>query len=527
MLRTAATLIVLLALASCGGGGSPTSSSSNGGTSGITGSTGGWVQGVFPPSASFAEQCTSPRPGTSDVQGTVLDENNFLRSWTNELYLWYSQVPDLNPANYATPADYFPLLKTSATTPSGAPQDKFHFTYSTTVWNQLSQSGVSLGYGAIFFLAAAAPPRRIYVAYVQPASASQPTNPALAANLMRGATILQIDGVDAVNADDQTSVNTLNEGLSPTQAATHTFVVQEPGASTTQTVTLQAEQVNETTVPIATKLSVNGAQVGYMLFNDQLATSEKELVDAVSSLQGVTDLFLDLRYNGGGLLDIADELAYMIAGPVPTGSGSQTFDNIEFNDKHPTTNPVTGAPLTPTPFYTKSQGYSVSAGQPLPALNLQRVFVLTGPDTCSASEAIMNGLRGVNVQVIEVGSTTCGKPYGFYPQDNCGTTYFSIEFQGVNAQGQGGYSDGFSPQNQQSGTIGVTLPGCSVADDFSHPLGDSDEQVLQVALAYSTNPSCSVPPSGSSPLAAVKRATLPGHELRIRSPLREMLILHR
>ena len=41
------------------------------------------------------------------------------------------------------------------------------------------------------------------------------------------------------------------------------------------------------------------------------------------------------------------------------------------------------------------------------------------------SEAIINGLDGVNVQVIQIGATTCGKPYGFYPQDNCGTTYFA------------------------------------------------------------------------------------------------------
>jgi hypothetical protein len=90
--------------------------------------------------------------------------------------------------------------------------------------------------------------------------------------------------------------------------------------------------------------------------------------------------------------------------------------------------------------------------------------------------------------------------------------------------GQGGYSDGFSPMNQQSGTIGVTLPGCSVADDFSQSLGDSNEGMLQVALAYSTNPNCSVPPSGSS-LATLKRAMQPGHVLSVRSPLREMRIL--
>ncbi len=330
--------------------------------------------------------------------------------------------------------------------------------------------------------------------------------------------------MDAINADDQTSLDTLNEGLSPTKAASHTFVIQDPGSSSTRTIAMAAQSINETTVPVVAKIPVNSMQVGYMLFNDHIATSEAELITAVNTLQGVHDLFLDIRYNGGGYLDIADELAYMIAGSVPTGSGSATFEKVQFNDKHPTTDPVTGNALTPTLFHTTSQGFSVAAGQPLPALGLSRVFILTGPDTCSASESIINGLRGVGVQVIQVGSTTCGKPYGFYPQDDCGTTYFSIEFQGVNAMGQGGYSDGFSPANQQSGTLGVTLPGCSVADDFSQALGASTEGVLQVALAYSTNPNCSVPPSGSS-LATIKRAMPPGHGLSVRSPLREMRIL--
>ena len=64
------------------------------------------------------------------MQGTSTDESNFLRSWTGRLYLWFAQVPDLNPSLYTT-ANYFPLLKTSATTGSGNPVDKFHFTYPT------------------------------------------------------------------------------------------------------------------------------------------------------------------------------------------------------------------------------------------------------------------------------------------------------------------------------------------------------------------------------------------------------------
>ncbi len=107
----------------------------------------------------------------------------------------------------------------------------------------------------------------------------------------------------------------------------------------------------------------------------------------------------------------------------------------------------------------------------------------------------MNSLRGVNVEVIQIGSTTCGKPYGFYPTDNCGTTYFTIQFQGSNAKGFGSYSDGFSPANTTS-NIGVSLPGCSVADDFSHALGDPAEARLAAALSYRTNGACATPATG-------------------------------
>ncbi len=96
--------------------------------------------------------------------------------------------------------------------------------------------------------------------------------------------------------------------------------------------------------------------------------------------------------------------------------------------------------------------------------------MLTTDDTCSASEAFMNGLRGIDVEVIQIGGKTCGKPYGFYPQDNCGTTYFSIQFSGINFKGFGDYADGFNPTN--SPVFAADVKGCPVADDFSKVLGD-------------------------------------------------------
>ena len=516
ILKGAAAGLAALLLAACGGGGS--------GSSGGTG-TSTYVPGQFLPAANYAAKCANPRSGTDpvthiaypDMQGTSTDENNFLRSWTHQLYLWFDQVPDQDPSLYTT-ADYFPLLKTSAVTPSGAPVDRFHFTYATATWESLSQQGVVAGYGVNFDVLAATPPRNITVAYVDPNATGQ------AATLARGAVVQSIDGVD-INADDMTSIDTLNAGLQPaTVGEMHTFVVLDVGSATPRTVVLTAANVTETPVPTVTTLNSNGTLVGYILFNDHIATAEGELINAFTSLQqaGVTDLVLDIRYNGGGYLDIASEVAYMIAGSAQTTG--LTFELQQFNSQYPTTNPVTGGAITPTLFHSTSQGFSgPPSGQALPSLNLSRVFILTGTQTCSASESIINSLRGINVQVIQIGSTTCGKPYGFYPQDNCGTTYFSIQFRGVNNQGSGDYAAGFAPANTVN-PEGFTIPGCSVADDFDHSLGDPNEGQLGEALAYRTGGSCTVAPTGSM-IQGMKRAAQPGLAVTARSAMREIRIL--
>ena len=321
--RLTALLPAAVILAACGGGGG------GGGATSPPPAPTGWVQGQFAQESTFAAMCVTPRsgvdPGTQkaypDTQGTLLDELNWLRSWTNDLYLWFDEVPDQNPANFTTDAAYFAVLKTSATTASGSLKDKFHFTYATSTWESLSQSGVEAGYGANFVRDLRPGCREVVISYTEPGS------PAVAApaNLARGAQILTIDGVDLVNANDQTSINTLNAGLSPaTVGESHTFSVLDLGAATPRTVTLVSANVTSTPVQnVHTIAAPGGGLVGYMLFNDHLATAESELVAAFTQLQsaGVQDLVLDIRYNGGGYLDIASEVAYMIAGAGPTAVG--------------------------------------------------------------------------------------------------------------------------------------------------------------------------------------------------------------
>jgi C-terminal processing protease CtpA/Prc len=226
-------------------------------------------------------------------------------------------------------------------------------------------------------------------------------------------------------------------------------------------------------------------KVGYLVFNSHNTASEKYLFDAFTELRNaqVKDLVLDMRYNGGGLLTIASQVAYMIAGPDSTKD--KIFERTVANDK--------SKQPTPIQFLSKTVGYIVAnpapRNTPLPYLGLKRVTILTSAGTCSASESVINSLRGVDVEVNLVGGQTCGKPYAFTPLPNCSTTYFAIQYQGVNAKGFGDYGDGFTPT-------------CRADDDFGHALGDKAEGQLAAALSLRANGVCPAPAASARARAA-------------------------
>ena len=491
-----AVMLTGLMLSACGGGGGSSSpeptavnQTTNTGTT-QTGNTNssGFVAGVFQSSSVFKDSCGAPRTSTAsetfpDMQGSFADEGYWLRSWSNDTYLWYDEIQDRDPGLYATSAagvaEYFELLKTEATTPSGNPKDRFHFTRDTAEYLAESQQGITFGYGATYKLISSSAPRELVIVLVNDNS------PAADAGLQRGARIVTVDGVDLINGSD---ADTLNAGLWPNEVSEdHSFEVLDPGATERRTITMTSAQIDTDAVPQTRIIDTDSGKVGYLLFTDHILTAEQQLVDAVTQMRdaNITDLVLDLRYNRGGYLYLANQVSYMIAG---AGVSGQTFNSLQFNEKNPGVNPVTGGAVSADAFLTTTTENAAPAGAALPTLALPqpRVFVLTTSSTCSASEAIINGLRGVGVEVIQFGSTTCGKPYGFYPQDNCGTTYFTTQFRSVNAAGFGDYPDGFSPVNSTESTVGVTLPGCQAVDDYT-PLGETTEPMLAAALAYRQN----------------------------------------
>jgi carboxyl-terminal processing protease len=512
--------LVLLGLAACGDDDAPIV----------------YQAGVFEPSAAFAARCENPRlfaadpwTGTiwTDRKGSALHEKHFLRSWTNELYLWFDEVIDRNPLDTGGStggvAEYFGLLRTTALTASGQPKDRFHFTYDTKLYRQQSSSGVVLGHGISWSVVSATPPRELRVEYVQAGTE------AAADGVQRGATLLTLDGIDVVNETNPASVELINSILfRPAAASTHTMVFRDRGGTSTRAVSLAAANIAFDAVPATDVFNLAGTAVGYLLFNDHTAAAEAELKAAVEDLAaaGIDELVLDLRYNGGGFLDIASQLAYMIAGPAVTAG--RAFERLQFNSKYPSQHPLTGQPIQPLPFLATTRNFSRPSGQPLPSLDLARVYVLTSGLTCSASESIINGLRGVGIEVIQIGGDTCGKPYGFYARDNCGTTYFSIQFRGVNDVGFGDYVEGFSA-TRVLGQPQANLPGCAASDDFTRELGDPEEGQLQTALTHLQTGACPVTPlqkaqSGApaatrdaidSPLALRKPAAAPWRDNRI------------
>jgi len=496
----AGSLATLVGLCACGGGGGGSPAAPAG-------------------DLATAQQCSPNNPYRGDAAvattvGSLASEKRWLRSYFDQAYLWYAEVPGVDanlpgysidsPSGYYASIDgYFKALKTPALVAgTSRRKDQFSFTYPTREWNQLSQSGVSAGYGIEWSVVSSTPPRGVRIAYVEPGS------PAATAGLQRGDRLQSVDGVGADDAS-ATGVATLNAALFPSALGVTRSFVFTRGVTTLPAATLNSAQVIKQPVLVSRVLNIGGRSIGYLVFNDHIATAETQLVAAIESFRtaAVTDLVLDLRYNGGGFLYLASQLAYMIAGPTPTAG--KVFERLQYNDKR---SAESNAPGSSIAFYTTTcdlnSSLSCSSQRPLPSLGLPRVTVLVSGSTCSASESILNGLRGADIDVRLVGSTTCGKPYGFTAKDNCGVSYFPIEFQGVNAKGEGDYSGGF-------------VPRCAAADDLERALGDPAEGQLAAALTLIGTGACA--PAPAKPEGLPKAASAGEAEARLlwRQPPRE------
>jgi hypothetical protein len=297
-----------------------------------------------------------------------------------------------------------------------------------------------------------------------------------------------VDGIDLVNAT-VSEFQTVVGNFSATEIGdTHTLRFINSNAIHARELNMTAAEINIQPVQNVTIIIDNESneKIGYLLFNEHITKAEQPLIDAFNDFKdkNIDDLILDLRYNGGGAAYLASGVAAMISSSATTKD--KIFTKVSMNDKHHDIDPFTSEPIQPLPFINQDR-----LGKKLPQLGLSRVFIITSAETCSASELIINGLRGIDIEVIQIGSTTCGKPYGFYPTDNCGITYMSVNFKGVNHKEFGDYTNGFSPANEAQ-AVGVKITGCYALDDFTHQLGEPEENKIATALAYRRTGTCPI-----------------------------------
>lgn len=407
-----------LLLAACGGGG------------------GG---GDVPPSAS----CSVP------------DRQAWLAAYMNEWYFWYRLSPQPNPAGYASVGAYFDALLYTGTDPA-FPADRWSWYEPTVDFNRFFGDGATMGYGVSVagLEAVARPGMPLYVRYVEPLS------DAAAQGVRRGDQVLSLNGTAAATLVARNDFALLTADR---EQQLLTLALRRNGAD--RTVTLMAKVFALTPVAgAAVFTSPGGRRIGYVavkdMINQALNQGQGGLDAAFANFraQGVQEAVLDLRYNGGGLVSVGDAVASYITGAAKSG---WTFAALLYNDKR--------AAIDNRTFYF---------GKPGNALGLGRVFVLTGARTCSTSEQVINGLRGVGIEVVTVGDTTCGKPLGFLPRDDaCGTTYNAVNFESVNARNEGRYFDG----------LGAT---CAVADDFTIAQGAVNDPLVSTATFYADNGRC-------------------------------------
>ena len=510
LLTTVAVTLAASALVACGGGGGsspstvtavappppppPTSQAP---------SVPSFVANQFPPSSDLEALCQVVRTDTDlngnarpDQQGELLHELFWLRSWMNETYLFFDQVTDRNPNDFTDVDAYFDELVVSP------PTDRFSFLQTTEDFETRSSGAPTFGYGAQFAVLNNALPRDWRVSFTQAGS------PAETGGLTRGARILSIDGVDFINGNSQADVDTIVAGLFPESIGeSHVFELRYPDGSERE-ITISSTSLAIEPVNVVDVIPQGNRNVGYLHFNSfGPRTGEAQLIEAFETFENaqIDDLVLDLRYNGGGLLFLSAQLGYMIAG---SQSSNRVFYEQEFNNRDPGRNPISGERVSPILFQDETIGFTddVEPGRDLPTVSLNRVFVLTTDRSCSASEAVMNGLIGIGVDAIQIGTRTCGKATGQFPTDNCGTTFVPLHFRGVNAVGFGDYDGGFAP-GEMTGSAGPVINGCPVNDDLSNPLGDPNEAQFAAALNFAETGTCNTSATASAKTEVVSNKT--------------------
>ena len=472
--RFSASVAIIALLGACGGGGGGTS---GGGTS------------VTPP--------TTPPPPPTGSGCSLRERQDWVFARMNEWYLFpESLAANVNPASYSSVQDYIDAL----VAPARAQSRDRYFTYITSIAeeNAFFQSGASAGFGVRLSFDATA--RRLFVAEAFEGA------PALAAGIDRGTEIVAIGTsasnlrtVDNIIATE--GVGGVNDALGPSTVGTSRVLRIRALDGSTRDVTLSKTEFSIDPVSDrygARIIDDGGKKVGYLNLRTFIGPAEGDLRAAFASFkaQGVNEVIVDFRYNGGGLVSIAELMNNLLLNkPNGTVMGYTTFRASQASNNE-------------TDLFTV-QPQSISA--------MKIAFIGTG-SSASASELVMNAslpFLGANAALI--GTNTYGKPVGQIALDRsaCDDRLRVVAFRTENANRQGDYYTGLASKFQTT---------CRAPDDLTRQLGDPQEGSVKVALDFLAGRSCTPISSSGADGISGTGATPQGQQAQVsRLDEREMI----
>lgn len=335
-----------------------------------------------------------------------------------------------------------------------------------------------------------------YELYVK---AVYPNSPADLARITRGTQITKI-GSRAIGTNFDAEVGLINSVLNGTTSSA-TFSGIRPDGTTFNDVALSVKKYTSSPIFASKVIDQGGKKVGYLaysLFSVLTNPDSKNPTDtridpvfANFAANNITDLVIDLRYNGGGSVETAEYLLNQLA---PANTNGVMFSEI-YNSvmKSGKASILKNQPLTDSKgqiqysssgkMYTLNDvdwsdaGNVYSFSKKGPLNGLKNIVFLVSNNTASASELLINSIKPYMQSVKLVGTTTYGKPVGFFPitLDKHYSVYLP-SFESKNKNGEGGYYTGMKPDFADTG-------GADLYDDAEHDFGDPKESYLNKALS--------------------------------------------